>query len=476
MIEFPCPCGQFKFSLQDDMAGGLVQCPRCRRLNDVPTHEQMLELDDTGVYKLDEPPPVPDTEKIVRSATRAFTRDRVDADGYEIDLRTTSDDVRRAHSIERVEPTEAGGAYDLKDEAEPDKDRPKYDPETGELIRPLDIKPDLNAPPKIDPRAVPMASRAMPVEVQDEDHPGPWDALLIPAKLLRPINVIVMSLIFFCHVFSQLMIGLVAWGFWLIAFFFLIAQALFLSHYGNVVDEIGPTGRNELPTPLRSVNWHDDTWGPFWRMILSLTICYGPSIATLMRTRIPVEIRLIVAAVFGALGTAMFPAVLLTAQTSGTWLNLRLDRLWGVVKVCGAEYALPLILWIVCLPLYFYGANMLYLLTFAHSQGMFFDAVGLSPGLARALRNASSGYVWLIAYGMLIGGIFLMHWFCWSLGLLYRRHHPRFPWLYQRHDRKARDGMPPPAAGFAVQPTRPKPAPRAVPARPKPIRPPRLPK
>jgi hypothetical protein len=234
-----------------------------------------------------------------------------------------------------------------------------------------------------------MAGRAtIPVEIQDEDHPGPWDALLIPAKLLRPINVIVMSLIFFCHIFSQLMIGLVAWGFWLIAFFFLIAQALFLSHYGNVVDEIGPTARNELPTPLRSVNWHEDTWGPFWRMMLSVIICYGPSIATLMRARIPIEIRLVLAIVFGAVGTALFPAVVLTAQTSGAFINLRLDRLWGVIKVCGAEYALPLILWIVCLPVYFYGANMLYLLTFAHSQGMFFDAVGLSPGLARALRNA----------------------------------------------------------------------------------------
>src|SRR3954470_3486299 len=230
MIEFPCPCGQFKFSLQDDMAGGLIQCPKCRRLNDVPTSAQMLELDDTGVYKLDEPPPPPPRERIIESATRAFTRERFDEQGHKIDLRGSVNDIRALHPLperapdpapDLAPPTESD-AYDLNDGDELENDRPRADPSTGELIRPIDIKEDRTAPPKLDPAAVPMAMRAMSVEVQDEDHPGPWDALLIPAKLLRPINVIVMSLIFFCHVFSQLMIGLVAWGFWLIAFFFVI--------------------------------------------------------------------------------------------------------------------------------------------------------------------------------------------------------------------------------------------------------------
>src|SRR5687767_10841442 len=36
MIRFPCHC-RYTFEVADDMAGGLLQCPKCGRLNDVPT-------------------------------------------------------------------------------------------------------------------------------------------------------------------------------------------------------------------------------------------------------------------------------------------------------------------------------------------------------------------------------------------------------------------------------------------------------
>jgi TctA family transporter len=40
---------------------------------------------------------------------------------------------------------------------------------------------------------------------------------------------------------------------------------------------------------------------------------------------------------------------------------------------------------------------------------------------------------WSASYGSLIMGIFLMHYFCWVLGLLYRQKHEQFPWVLQRH-------------------------------------------
>src|SRR5207244_5149646 len=69
----------------------------------------------------------------------------------EIDLRVRPEDVR------------AAGA-DSDDDGIPLKDdvdvarrlkAPRYDPETGELIRPLELKPDPDAEP-IDPRSIPV--------------------------------------------------------------------------------------------------------------------------------------------------------------------------------------------------------------------------------------------------------------------------------------------------------------------------------
>jgi hypothetical protein len=52
---------------------------------------------------------------------------------------------------------------------------------------------------------------------------------------------------------------------------------------------------------------------------------------------------------------------------------------------------------------------------------------------------------WPITLSMLTAGIFLMHYFCFCLGLLYRAHYHRFPWVLQRHTptRRLQDGIPP---------------------------------
>ena len=39
----------------------------------------------------------------------------------------------------------------------------------------------------------------------------------------------------------------------------------------------------------------------------------------------------------------------------------------------------------------------------------------------------------ILVYPMLMIAIYLAHFFCWHLGLIYREHANRFPWILQRH-------------------------------------------
>ena len=43
--------------------------------------------------------------------------------------------------------------------------------------------------------------------------------------------------------------------------------------------------------------------------------------------------------------------------------------------------------------------------------------------------------VTLVVLPALGAGVYLMHYFMWYLGLMYRSHHDQFPWVLQRHIR-----------------------------------------
>src|SRR4051794_24669861 len=143
MIEFPCNCG-FQFSVGNDLAGSVIQCPKCKRLNDIPTLNDMASLDDGGLYKLDSAPEVKNDPDRVAELTYVFTRDHYDANGQPIDIRAAITDEAGTGPI----PVESLGPLDHAS--------PKYDPVTGELVRELDIKPD----PQSAPAQIPTARRA----------------------------------------------------------------------------------------------------------------------------------------------------------------------------------------------------------------------------------------------------------------------------------------------------------------------------
>jgi hypothetical protein len=417
MIDFRCHCGH-PLSVPLELAGSVLQCPQCHRLCDVPLLSELQNIDEDGAYKLDKSPNLKNDPDRIEELTAVFTRDHHDADGVPIDLRQTMGEQEAI-----TPPTIDPGA-------------PKYDPVTGELIRPLDIKTET----AVNPKTLPTARRASPrLHKFDIDAPSPLEVFAIPLRLLRPVNLMVMFFILLAQAMCQFMIVVIAAGYWLLAPFWILFHCLFLSHFANVIDETGPTNRNELPTPLRHLGWHDDTFGPFTRFLSALAICYGPAAALLfyapVKNMLPIVLAL--SAVLIVLGTLLFPATLLTTVTSGSIVNLRPDRLVGVALTCGPEYAIAVITWI------FGGALWL-------AGTLATNLIGASALTQLTLPPQINMFS---SYAVLIVGIFAMHFFSWHLGTLYRRHHERFPWMYQRHHHDV--NMPAPARGFEVTQKRP---------------------
>lgn len=417
MIDFPCHCGH-RFSVGEDLAGSVIQCPQCKRLNDVPLLSDLDNIDEQGIYKLDEPPRLKDDPKRLTRMAYAFTRERYDAAGQPIDLRQVAADA-------------PGADFQAMDDLSSSVPSPvpKYDPVTGELIREIEIRTE--TPPQTG--SLPIAKLAPPSPKSDLlEAPGPLEVFLIPLRLLKPINLLVMFFIFLAHVFGQaMMVSIASLNLMLVPFWFIL-HCLFFAHYGNVIDETGPTGRSELPTPLRGLSWHDDTYGPFSRFIAALVICYGPALFVLLNgTQLLQPVIIPLSGGLAIVGTILFPAALLTTTTSGSLLNLRPDRIVGVAMACGMEYLLAVITWTV--------ASVLWL------AGM----IGINL-LAISIWTKQSLPPWVNAYTMysaLAIGIYLMHFFCWHLGTLYRKHHDRFPWLFQQSIFRSRL---PRAMGFPV--------------------------
>lgn len=380
------------------MAGGMIQCPRCGRLNDVPTLSDLANLNSDGTYKVD---PAALKVEIDRMAQlrRAFTRRKQDDSGESIDLTPTLDDIDQIGAEEVP--------LSLADQVRPGA--PKYDPETGELVRPLNVTP-MEQP---EASAVPMASRAIEYAAGDAGACFPTGRILV--ELFWPVNLVVMLFVLLAHVVAQFA-QVIPFG-WVIS---LLISGLIMAHYATVVEEIGPDDHDELPRPLRNVSIGDDLWRPFCHFLLSLVICYLP-MAAAWRTGMIHDQPLLISltpALFG-LGGFLFPAVLLTMTTSGAPLsNLRPDRLWSVIRECGGGYLASVIF---CL-----AAGSLYLWLLAGYDLLPRQWITANPWILRLNH-------FVVVYLLIWIAIYLTHFFAWHLGLLYRRHYERFNWALQRH-------------------------------------------
>ena len=435
MIQFPCQCG-FRFELEDDQAGGLAQCPQCGLLKDVPGRDDLRSIEPDGSYRIEG-----DLEEIQDDAAVAdlayiYQRGHVDAHGNQIDLRNTQADI----DVVGGQPVPIDPALRPREQA------PRYDPETGELITPLELKDD--GPRLVNPASIPMATPALNyASAPARGGAGFFTAFL---SLLSPSNLAVM--------FAVLLMHVIIWPVFFITFiglfFFIVAiavvPALILAHYGNVIEDAGPFEKDELPRPMRDLGWYEDVWSPFCNVFGSLVMCYGPAVALgvgMVRVLGPdaAVLGLLGMALYAAMGTFLFPAVLLTLQAGGTILNLRPDRVLAVIGACGSGYLFAVVLWVLTAAVYLWGFLGT---TFAIAE------LTRPSDLPRWLTS------WPIVLPALIAGIFLMHYFCLALAMLYRAHFGAFPWVLQRHVR-TRPMQPLP--GLPPRRIRPLPRPRSVP-------------
>lgn len=414
-IEFSCQCGNL-FRLDDDEAGAEIQCVNCGRLNDVPLPSDLKRISEDGTFQLDEAP-VLNNPKAAAELLYVYSQHEHDRDGYQKDLRLTDEESRH---IGRGEPVP------ISADQTPIPTGPRYDPETGELIREIEI-----APP--DARHVIGAQQA-PIPVATlayatADMPGTLTFTSAFLHLFHPGSLAVMGALFLMHAFSWPLLGVILNGMIFLGFaipFFLIGM---VGHYGNIVDDIGPGERDELPRPFRDLHFYDDLWLPFCNFGAALMICYLPiSIAGLLDGYgiIPTPMAALLSAVLAGLGSFFFPAVFLTLQTSGTPANLRPDRVLRVIAASGPMYFPLTALWILASVAYLWGI-------LGPSYAMF---IMMEMGAVRPWP-----VFWRLTVPLLLCGIFLMHYFCFCLGLLYRAHHADFPWVWQRHVRTKPAGV-----------------------------------
>jgi len=422
MIKFACHCNHL-FELPEDMAGRQVQCPSCQRLVDVPTHDELAQLSDDGTFRLDEPlsPEVDHFDQM----RHVYAKDKVDENGVEIDLRQTSADLS------------AAGTSDNVFEFEQHPTAPKYDPETGELIRPLDIVEDLKIAPH--PSQVPLATSPLNYATPNLQGDVPYSPL---ARLFAPLNLITMFFVLLFHIFFFITAVIP----FLSVMAILVIGPAIIAHYANVTEEIGIDERDELPRFLRHLNFMDDILLPFFHVAIAWLICFCPTeilAAIWAHNHWPQAGAIAVRSIFDVAGLIFFPAVVLTTVTSGALANLRPDRVLSVIAVIGPRYALLVILHAVAFGLYLLG--------------MVIPPMEIFLFITNA-RHPTPMYTGPAACVLLVVAIFLMHYFAWLMGLAYRRLHLKFHWVFHDDVRiipgvnAARYSRP--VRGFPIQPPR----------------------
>jgi hypothetical protein len=401
MIQFSCRC-KHVFEVPEELAGQQIQCPDCMVLLDVPTHDELDQLTEDGTFRIDAPLPESDPNRFAQ-LKRVYSRKHVDDEGVDIDLRNTPEQIA------------AAGTDDSALEYEVVPTAPKYDPETGELVRPLEVREE---PEHVaHPSQIPFAQSALNYATPDLN---PKVSIFSPLLyLVMPINLAAMFFVLVAHMFLVMgMFSLV-----LAVFILLVVGIGIIAHYANVIEEVALEERDELPRFLRHFNFTDDIWLPFVRIGVSSILCFWPGMVVRLVGAIkgwPLPRVTVAHMILDFIGLILFPATLLTATTSGSLANLRPDRVLGTIARIGPRYAFFVVLYTVAL--------FVYVLGFIEAVSQFSELFRTGP----SFKWLGAG---LIDYSILFVGIFLMHYFAWLLGLSYRLYHDSFPWVWQHYIR-----------------------------------------
>jgi hypothetical protein len=467
MIQFPCRCGNL-FRLDDEEAGTSLQCPKCGLLNDVPLLGELASLAEDGTYKLDDAPPAPKPRLEVADLVQGLGIDPNDYKASEIDLRLTPQQVA---AIGAPSPTTAPP--------------PRYDPETGELIREMNFRDSAGGKGKTSPKDIPFAKPAITYGHSRTAFSDSWRGSI--RALCEPINIVVMTIAIAAQLFT--FIGImysIRMGFFIMTGFLFLFQLLLIAHFGNVVDETGVEEREDLPRLLRDLRFYEDIWSPLVAMLGSIFVCYAPALVCLLAASMERSAFFTLTDFLLGLGWLIgFCVVTMSVIEEGLskidWIDHFVRPLMTVLigsiacllpaGLCVAVHASDTVTEFVALVLAAAGTIFLpgALLTLATSgavanihPGRLIKTISicgsryLSPLIAWILGlllfgfglgiesidifGASAGplfgakvRLWMIAYPLMVSGLILLHLCCFEIGMLYRRHHDAFPWLLQRH-------------------------------------------
>jgi hypothetical protein len=435
MISFNCHRCRRPIEVSEDEVGTSLQCPGCGYLIDVPTLNDIQHLQQDGTYELSESIPargkLPDNRKLPSILSQ-------DAP----DLRSTADEFLSIG----ITPEELA---EQRHEVSPGVPKaPKYDPITGELLTPIDLKTDRVPKPDL---------VALPASVADRMNQGKtlnyaqgrtavktgreeqlWYPFVGMFKLSNAAVWGLVTLMLGAGVFLQVL------PFLALLFMYLIWPAMLLvcvCHVSNIVEETGPTGRDEMPVPLRQLSWVEDIWRPLLYIIISTTLASFPIWAFRLVNGgwPPLYVQLPLELLF----YFVFPALLITTVCSGALNNLLPQRSLGIIPVIGWRYLLPV--------LSFAGGYLLLVVSMAliFASVSFAARVSLASGPTLAPGTTAGPVlpkipVWaLSAAGLpvLAVAVYLIHVACWQMGLLYRRYQERFPWVWQKFEKSERTDM-----------------------------------
>ncbi|MFI5379721.1 MAG: hypothetical protein ACHRHE_10520 [Tepidisphaerales bacterium] len=389
MIDFKCHCG-YQFSVPQELSGSSLQCPGCHLLADVPLLSDLESINPDGTVKVEALALKSEPERI-KELQRIYRPSRRDNDGNELDLRATFEEIQKAG----VEEIPIGSKDGLIPGA------PKYDPETGELIVPLDIKREAQGPRP----AIPVAPKSL------NYAQGPTTALpgfvQTIAGFMSAGSVAVLFSILMVHLLVVATWVPVGFGMIFAGVFVLFFYGMIFAHYAIVVEDMGPGEHDELPVPLRGLSFSEDIWHPSVNVYGSLIMSYSLVLLSMPMKNVPVTLGMAV------VGTVLFPAVFLICCTSGMLSDLRPDRLLGTLAACGWRYYVAVVLWVISAAVY--GKGIL-------------GTARLGLALGPIGRERVGPHYPIVDLPAMCVGIVLMHIFALYLGHLYRRFHADFPW------------------------------------------------
>src|SRR3712207_3737551 len=124
-------------------------------LNDVHTLSERGSFTGEGTYRLDEDRPRVDDPDRLADLGIIYSKHKVDEHGNEIDLRTLPAGRPSVRGFYDDDEDGETGELELKPVEPVEVQRPKYDPETGELIRPIELQKDPDR--DVNPANIPMA-------------------------------------------------------------------------------------------------------------------------------------------------------------------------------------------------------------------------------------------------------------------------------------------------------------------------------